>query len=112
MLAAMEAWQRRKAIEDIDRRRIAHLTAFFGKDYDPEKTDIASVFGEIEDMYEQMKDEAWKRPAEREQEEEEMDNDFMRASKRAAARSIEYAEPNLPGADAIQRLPQEPGEPW
>jgi hypothetical protein len=112
VLAAMDAWKRRQAAEEIDKRRLAHIGALYTKDFDPEKINISDVFEQVEEMYDRLKEEATMSEADRKRIDEVADTAFMRASRRAVARSIEYAQPDLPGMKQIRELPDDPGDPW
>jgi hypothetical protein len=101
---AFSAWSRRVALAEWSERQRLHIAALYSNgNLDPEK--LPYVIEQTEQWYEERKDDALMTDEDRAAHQAMMDTDFMRASKRSVERAIQRAQFQMPGSDAIARLP-------
>ncbi len=102
ILAAHDAWQRRRAVEEWEHKKQMHIAALISNtNMDEEQNNRGQRIEELEANYEAIKDMIWTSNAKQEPEEAQ-DDAFMRAGRRNLAK---IAPPLLPGEESIQRLP-------
>ena len=101
-LKAFDAWQRRRAVDDCERRKQAHIAALHSNQtWDDKENNRPQAIENLEEHYEQVKDMIWSSSDEVKEEIVETDNAFMRAGKRALARIV---PPEMPGESSVGRL--------
>jgi hypothetical protein len=108
-LKAFSAWQRRKAVDDIDNRKNLHVQAFWSITEWKEQGDQNKAIESVEQYYETLKNIVWndspeRRKEQREAKKMEEDNPFLRAGKRNLTKFI---PPKMPGQETIEEITNE-----
>lgn len=89
---AYEAWSRRKLVDELDDRRNGHINALYANsNFDDDKGTRDKYIESLNEYYEKLKNIAWQdskevKKEEKQIEEMEENDPFLRAGKRALAR--------------------------
>ena len=102
-MKAFSAWQRRNAVDEIEKRKNLHVAALIANtNWDDEKNDREGHTEDIEKYYETLKNWVWNPNLIREENEEMQDleeaDPFLRAGKRSLQKVV---DPKFPNEDEI-----------
>jgi hypothetical protein len=102
-IKAFGAWQRRNAVDEIEKKKNMHVQAMWGIIEWKESSDQKEAIEDIEKYYELLKDIVWD-PAKMDRENKEMQeieeaDPFLKAGKRNVKKVV---EPYLPNQESIE----------